>query len=306
AIKSTRQVSRNGHRVWELSGGIGWCGLCGAPLATHNVTKPNKRKYFYYRCGKRARFGSDVCPHPSSYIAHQVEAQVWGFVCELLKDPERLRVGLEEHIQCEREAMRYRDPEKEMNTWLSKLSELDQERRGYQRLAARGHMTDEELDEAMSGLEESRRTVKRELEALEGRCKVVEDLERDRDAILETYARLVREELNTLPSEDRQQIYKMLRLRVTLHPDRPTAITGIFVGDLEVCESETTLKCHSPQPQLYTAKIRVYAREAERQSGYRDRCFERYRGGNGADSGQAGRCGSAGSTQPGEDRIPRA
>jgi hypothetical protein len=36
-----------------------------------------------------------------------------------------------------------------MNAWLDKLSELDQERRGYQRLAARGHMTDEELDEAM-------------------------------------------------------------------------------------------------------------------------------------------------------------
>jgi DNA repair exonuclease SbcCD ATPase subunit len=134
--------------------------------------------------------------------------------------------------------MRYRDPEKEMNAWLNKLSELDQERRGYQRLAARGHMTDEELDEAMSELEESRQTGKRELEALEGRNKVIEDLEKDRDAILEAYARMVREELDTLSLEDRQRIYKMLRLRVTLHPDQPMTVTGAFVGDLDVGKLE--------------------------------------------------------------------
>ncbi len=64
-------------------------------------------------------------------------------------------------------------------------------------------MTDEDLDQAISELEESRRAVKRELEALEGRRKVVDDLERDRDAILESYARMVRGELGTLPPEDR-------------------------------------------------------------------------------------------------------
>ena len=96
-------------------------------------------------------------------------------MCELLKDPERLRVGLEEHIRTQRETTRNGDPEKEMNVWLDKLSGLDQERRGYQRLAARGHMTDEELDEVMRELEESCRTIKRELE---GRSKLIEDLER--------------------------------------------------------------------------------------------------------------------------------
>lgn len=209
-------------------------------MATHTVTKPTTNmRYFYYRCGKRAKFGSDGCPYPSNYGAHQVEAQVWGFVCELLKDPESLRVGLEEHIRTEREAMQYRDPDKEMNVWLDKLSQLDQERRGYQRLAARGHMTDEELDEAMGELEESRRAVKRELDALEGRRKVIDDLEKDCDAILESYAGIVREELDALGPEDRHRIYKMLRLRVTLHPDRPMMVTGAFVGDLEVGELVT-------------------------------------------------------------------
>src|SRR3712207_7422622 len=75
------------------------------------IRRPPRSTLFPYTTLFRS---SDVCPHPSSYVAHQVEAQVWGFVCELLKDPERLWAGLEEHIRTEREAMQYRDPDKEM------------------------------------------------------------------------------------------------------------------------------------------------------------------------------------------------
>ena len=167
-------------------------------------------------------------------------------MCELLKDPERLRAGLEEHIRAQQEVMRRGDPEKEMNAWLDKLSELDQERRGYQRLAARGHMTDEELDEAMRELEESRRTIKSELEALEGRSRIFEDLERGRDAILESYARMVREELDVLSAEDRNRIYKMLRLEVILHPDRPISITGAFATNPDVVNAGTAPSCYPP------------------------------------------------------------
>ena len=37
------------------------------------------------------------------------------------------------------------------------LSEVEAERRGYMRLAAKGRPTDEELDEALSELEDTRR-----------------------------------------------------------------------------------------------------------------------------------------------------
>ena len=108
-------------------------------------------------------------------------------------------------------------------------------------------MTDEELDEAMSELEESRRIIKSELEALEGRSKAIEDLERDRDAILESCAGMVREELDILPPEDRNRIYKMLRLQVTLHPEQPVSVTGAFVGNLGVGELGTVPSCRPPQ-----------------------------------------------------------
>jgi t-SNARE complex subunit (syntaxin) len=49
---------------------------------------------------------------------------------------------------------------------LNKLSEAEQERRGYLRLAAKGQMTDEELDEALSEFEDTRKMAEMELEAI--------------------------------------------------------------------------------------------------------------------------------------------
>jgi hypothetical protein len=50
---------------------------------------------------------------------------------------------------------------------------------------------------------------------------------------------MVREELDALLPKDRHRIYKMLRLTVALYPDRSISVTGAFVGDLEVGNSET-------------------------------------------------------------------
>ena len=42
--------------------------------------------------------------------------------------------------------------------WLERLAEIDQERRGYLRLAAKDRLTDEELDEVLADLEDARET----------------------------------------------------------------------------------------------------------------------------------------------------
>ncbi len=55
------------------------------------------------------------------------------------------------------------DPDREAAYWLEKLSEVEQERRGYLRLAAKGHMTDDDLAEALTELEDTRATAEREL-----------------------------------------------------------------------------------------------------------------------------------------------
>ena len=122
--------------------------------------------------------------------AQKAEEAMWEFVSRVLKDPERIRVGMDALIEQKR-AMMHGDPTREAETWLEKLAEVDQERRGYQRLAAKGHMTDEELNKALLELEETRQTAERELEALRHRHEELEALERDRDAITASWAAAV-------------------------------------------------------------------------------------------------------------------
>ena len=129
------------------------------------------------------------------------------------------------------------DPEQEIKAWLETLSEAEAERRGYLRLAAKGRMTDEELDEALAELKETQETAGRELEALRSRRKVLEDLERDKDALLEHYAQLVPSALDNLTALERHQVYKMLRLQVVAQQNRTYGVNGVF-GDSFVSENQ--------------------------------------------------------------------
>ena len=89
---------------------------------------------------------------------------------------------------------------------MEKLAELEQERRGYLRLAAKDRMTDAELDGALGELEETREAAEREIAALRGRKEALGALARDRDALLDHYAQMVPEALDALTPEERQQV----------------------------------------------------------------------------------------------------
>jgi hypothetical protein len=123
------------------------------------------------------------------------------------------------------------DPDQEAASWLEKLSEVEQERRGYLRFAAKGHMTDEELDEALAELEEIRMMAEDELAIIRGRKEILEELERDRDALLESYAEMTPEGLDALTPEERRQVYGMLRLRVEVAADGTMEAQGILSED---------------------------------------------------------------------------
>jgi site-specific DNA recombinase len=245
AIRDNRKVSFNGRRFWELSGGVACCGLCGARMETSAVNGRNGRKHFYYRCWRRNRFGDDACPRPSNYPARRIEPTVWEFVSNLLKDPERLRAGLEETIEEERKGLRG-DPERETKVWLEKLAETDRKRSGFQDMAAEGLITFDELRAKLATLEETRKTAQREVEVLDKRREKIEELEHDCDALLESYASLVPEVLDALTPEERHRVYKMLRLRVILRPDAPVEVSGSFNDGLGVSELETASRPRTP------------------------------------------------------------
>jgi hypothetical protein len=138
---------------------------------------------------------------------------MWEFVSGVLKDTERIRVGMDVLIEQKR-AAKHGDPEREERAWLEQLSEVNQERRSYQRLAVKGHMTDEELDDALLELEEVRKTAERELDALRHRQEETEALERDREALMGSLTTAVPDGLDHLTPEGRNEIYHRLRMEI--------------------------------------------------------------------------------------------
>jgi hypothetical protein len=123
---------------------------------------------------------------------------------------------------------------------------VEVERRSYHRLAAKGHMTDEELAAALAELDETRETAERELEAAQARGEALQRLEHDRDALMESYAGMVSETLEDLAPEERHRIYKLLRLGVRFRPDWPLEITSVFAQVEE--EAATGSSDRKPSP----------------------------------------------------------
>ena len=66
-----------------------------------------------------------------------------------------------------------------------------------------------------------------------------------------SYADAVPEALATLTGEERQQVYKMLRLKVCAHADATTVVSGALVSAGQLCIDERTPR---PIPTPSTAR----------------------------------------------------
>ena len=241
ALRDNRVPSTAGRRFWELSGGgILRCALCGGRMAPHSFKKPSGRRYYYYRCAKR--WQERACKHGKTHDAKDLEDLVWSLVSDTLKDPEQLRDDLDTMIEQERSAGRRGDPKRETRTWLDRLSEVDRKRSAYQDQQAEGLITLEELRAKLAGLEETRETAHRELEALRNQEERITGLEADRDALLAYYEKTVPEALDSLTPEQRRKFYGMLHLEVSLAPEGSLELCGAAFpeGLTAVCENGTS------------------------------------------------------------------
>src|SRR5919206_3477499 len=89
-------------------------------------------------------------------------------------------------------------------------------------------MSDAELDAALAKLEEVRKTAGSKREVMENRREMIEQLERDKDALLDHYSAIAPEALDSLTPEERHQLYRMLRLEVVIRPDANLEVGGVF------------------------------------------------------------------------------
>jgi site-specific DNA recombinase len=187
-------------REWELRGMMR-CG-CGRKMGTR--TAESKGRLFHYYVCKRSPAARKIGECAQRCVrATRVEDIVWRFASELLKEPDRIRAGIEELIEQERDAARS-DPQPETELWEEKIEECARLRSAYQDQQAAGLMT----------LEETRRTAEVELAALDAREERVRELEADRDALVASYAEVVPEALDGLSGEERMRVYETLQLEV--------------------------------------------------------------------------------------------
>ena len=235
-IKDNRRPSSAGHRYWQLSGRILYCGVCGRSMTPRTVRGGANRPklYCYYACLPKDRA---ACSNRKKLRAQDTESLVWETVRNLLTHPEQLRSDLEEMIEQQRRGMRG-DPNREVKAWLEKIAEADRMRSNYQEMAARCLISFEELEEKLGQLNQTRATAERNLATLDRRREQLEQLERDKDTLLESYAGMAPEALDSLAPEERREVYKILKVRVTAYPDAQLEVGGILTSAASVCNGE--------------------------------------------------------------------
>jgi site-specific DNA recombinase len=200
-------------REWELRGLLR-CS-CGWIMTTHTATsRGNGADYHYYVCNQRKDRGRECDCTQRAVRATQAERVVWTFVSNLLREPETIRVGMERLIEEERTSQA-RDPEHEAELWAQRIADCARRRSAYQDQQAAGLMSLEELGSRLKDLDNTRRIAEQELAALKDHRRRVQDLEQDREALLESMAEMVPEALDSLTGEEKSRVYRMLRLEVT-------------------------------------------------------------------------------------------
>jgi len=204
-------------RAWELRG-VMRCS-CGSKLKTRSSRPEGRGPYHYYICSRRVELRGMCSCTQKAIRALDAEEAIWGFVSRLLKDPERIRLGMERLIDEERSAANRGDPQSTAKAWADKAAECVRLRAAYQDQQAAGLMTLEELGKKLSELDEIRRQAEKEHSALQDYQERVEQLEEDRDSLLEAMSDTVPDALDGLTGEERNKVYRMLRLEVTPTPE---------------------------------------------------------------------------------------
>ena len=118
-----RKAATGSDRYWNLSGGVLRCGECGCVMSSIPTGKKEGRRRYYYRCPNRARNGLRACSMNKNFRAERLEAEVWEEVLSLLKEPERLRVGIEHMIEKERAAL-HKDSTRDIKRWWAEIERI--------------------------------------------------------------------------------------------------------------------------------------------------------------------------------------
>jgi Recombinase zinc beta ribbon domain len=225
------------------------CASCGRAMQTTSIPSSTGKLHHYYRCPRRVRDGKEGCENGKNPRADYAEPLIWKAVSELLKNPERLRVGLQAMIEGERSWLKG-NPEQEAEVWLKKLNECSRKRAAYQDQQAAGLMTLDELSARLAELENARLLAEWELSKLRNVQEKIRTLEHDAGALLASYEHTAPEEIDALSAKERHHVYKIIWLEVLAHPDGALEAIGDVPHDVSTLNSTATTRASSTNARL--------------------------------------------------------
>ena len=104
-------------------------------------------------------------------------------------------------------------------SWLRRIAEIDLKQKRLLDLHLDGDITAEQFRAKSAELEVARAAAEGQLEAARSRLARLKDIEQSKDALISHYVSLVPQKLDELSSEEKNQIYKMMHLRVLAQRD---------------------------------------------------------------------------------------
>ncbi len=221
-LARNRLIAKNTPRHYLLTGLIK-CGGCGktycASLGRNNIVS--------WRCTGRmiSRYGSDGRCQSKMIKGTAIESIIWKDIERWFREPGDLLKELEAELNQGKDAAVEKT---EIITLEARLKELEQEKNGYHRQNAKGFLMDEELQDFLNELADSKAAVEKRLIELAPQEAVQESL--PLDLLQELRRRLD----GGLSEEQRQEIARLLVKRITIKTK----------GDDEKrhCEAEVTYR----------------------------------------------------------------
>lgn len=180
ATEDNRVSSKAGGRVWELSRGFLYCADCGRSMTTHTRGFPEKgTAHHYYRCRPSSTLAE--CPNRRSHPAVALEYEA-AKMFEMYASREVLLELYDRAIAAEEESSSRAILERRAALTRG-LSELNEERKNYLRLAAKGRISDDDLDDMLEEIDTQRAVIEAELVAVEEQAKAVQRMQAARNAV---------------------------------------------------------------------------------------------------------------------------
>jgi DNA repair exonuclease SbcCD ATPase subunit len=125
-----------------------------------------------------------------------------------------------------------RGPGEDGKMWFKKLTELETQEERLLDLYLENKLDMDRYEKRLAQIEQARKTVEDELARIESRAARVDQLERDREALLNHYSRIVPEHLDGLEPRERNRVYKMLNLTVLAHDNGSLELKWALGADL--------------------------------------------------------------------------